>query len=267
MVESLAANRGPDTVDEIFVPSSSIEFCGGTHISNTREAGAFVITEETAVAKGIRRVTAVTGTLAQEALAVGEDLKRKAAAAIGGGEGGAPREEREKAATELRRELDEASISAVLKSQLRVDMDKLLKKLASEAKAAAAAAAEKGVRAAGKAAKEAAAKGQQVLVMEVDIGADSKAVKRVLDAVTREAPGLSFMGFSAEGPGPSGKLLVFNSVAGPEMEGGLKADEWLKAALEPCGGRGGGRPTSAQGQAQDASGMGAAIDAARAFVS
>ena len=36
--------------------TSSVEFCGGTHVSNTREAEAFVITEESAVAKGIRRV-------------------------------------------------------------------------------------------------------------------------------------------------------------------------------------------------------------------
>ncbi|CAN0369727.1 unnamed protein product [Scytosiphon promiscuus] len=36
--------------------TSSVEFCGGTHLSNTREAEAFVITEETAVAKGVRRV-------------------------------------------------------------------------------------------------------------------------------------------------------------------------------------------------------------------
>ena len=39
---------------------NSVEFCGGTHVSNTREAEAFVITEETAVAKGIRRITGVT---------------------------------------------------------------------------------------------------------------------------------------------------------------------------------------------------------------
>lgn len=37
---------------------SSVEFCGGTHISNTRDAEAFVITAEAAVAKGIRRVSA-----------------------------------------------------------------------------------------------------------------------------------------------------------------------------------------------------------------
>lgn len=50
------------------------------------------------------------------------------------------------------------------------------------------------------------------------IGADSKAVKRVLDGVSKAAPGLSFMGFSAEGPGASGKLIVFSAVAGAAAE-------------------------------------------------
>lgn len=48
---------------------------------------------------------------------------------------------------------------------------------------------------------------------------------------------------------------------------GLKADEWLRAALEACGGRGGGRATSAQGQAADAGEMGKGMAAAEAFIS
>jgi alanyl-tRNA synthetase len=49
---------GPSVKDLIQDPkkdswrSSSVEFCGGTHLSNTKEAVAFVLTEETAVAKG-----------------------------------------------------------------------------------------------------------------------------------------------------------------------------------------------------------------------
>ena len=38
-----------------------IEFCGGTHLTNTKQAQHFIITEETAVAKGIRRISAITG--------------------------------------------------------------------------------------------------------------------------------------------------------------------------------------------------------------
>jgi alanyl-tRNA synthetase len=39
----------------------SIELCGGTHLSNTREAQLFTIVEEGPSAAGIRRLVAVTG--------------------------------------------------------------------------------------------------------------------------------------------------------------------------------------------------------------
>lgn len=39
----------------------SLEFCGGTHVSNTKEIGAFAILSQEAVASGIKRLTAVTG--------------------------------------------------------------------------------------------------------------------------------------------------------------------------------------------------------------
>ncbi len=51
---------------------SSVELCGGTHIKNTSEAVEFVILEEAAVAKGTRRITAVTGEGAIDSLRQGQ---------------------------------------------------------------------------------------------------------------------------------------------------------------------------------------------------
>ncbi|XP_013926747.1 PREDICTED: alanine--tRNA ligase, cytoplasmic-like, partial [Thamnophis sirtalis] len=58
---------------------TSVEFCGGTHLQNSSHAGHFVIVSEEAIAKGIRRIVAVTGAEAQKALRKSEGLIKQLA--------------------------------------------------------------------------------------------------------------------------------------------------------------------------------------------
>jgi alanyl-tRNA synthetase len=86
-VDSLVANPASDSWME-----HSIEFCGGTHLENTRDAGACCIVEETAVAKGIRRVSGITGPEAKRAFARAAEISaqvRGLSAAVAGGDSAA----------------------------------------------------------------------------------------------------------------------------------------------------------------------------------
>ena len=93
---------------------------------------------------------------------------------------------------------------------------------------------------------------------EVPAGVDGKAVGKLAKKIHKAHPELAL--FVVAGGG--GKVGAFAAV--PEGHALAPAGAWLNAALEPLGGRGGGKPTFAQGSAKgdDAS---AVVAAARAF--
>lgn len=256
-VRVVAVGLGGATIDDVRADpannkwrGASIELCGGTHTPSVGDAKRFVITREEAVAKGVRRVEAVTNGRAAEASRVGDELL-KACQALE--QADAPTADEQK---DLRARIDGATCSASLKPKLRAALEAVAKKLAARDKAAGAAAAGAAAELVVKKCDEAAVAGKTAVVVEVPAGVDGKAVGKLAKKIHKAHPGLALFIVAGDG-----KVGAFAAV--PEGHALGPAGAWLNAALEPLGGRGGGKPAFAQGSAKgDAS---AVVAAAAAF--
>ncbi|PKI82269.1 Ala1p [Malassezia vespertilionis] len=218
--------------------NTSIEFCGGTHVGRTGEIGDLIITEEGGIAKGIRRVVAVTGDEAIVATKTADD----AAARLDAIE---KMEQVEKDA-QLKAfgvDLAQMEMSVLRKDALKQRFAKLRKALDTQLKARSAAEV--------KAAQEAVTKffsehpDAPVLVTKLDVDANAKALQSGISAARKLNKSVYLF---AQDKGDGAVKTIYSNFV-PEPKAGFDAVVWNKQISELLGGRGGGKPDGAQGMA------------------
>ncbi|KAL0906871.1 hypothetical protein M5K25_025400 [Dendrobium thyrsiflorum] len=238
--------------------SISTELCGGTHISNTREAKAFALLSEEGIAKGVRRVTAVTSEYAFKALELATSLDFEiASTSILEGT------LQEKKVADLKSRIDKASVPAALKADMKAKISQLEGQIRKDKKKMGEENIERAIGIVTSVAEEAASKGKPFCICQVSVGLDTTAVR---EAVLRimDQKGLAVMVFSTDEN--LNKAVACAGVPNNPSMKGLAVLEWLTAAMKPISGKGGGGKNGiAQGQGNDATHAVEAISVAEKF--
>jgi len=232
----------------------SVEFCGGTHLLRTDEAQRFVILHESALASGVRRITALTGVPAVAANVAGMELLERTEAAAKLDDDHLPGE-----VDEITRLLDELTLGATLKHKVQEKLASL-RELAKEIrKKAMKAGREVAVQQARKIAEE---HDGLVIVAQVQAG-DRDALLSAMDAVRDRRPDAAVMLLTPDAAGE--KVIIVSAVPDAVIKRGLKAGDWVKVAAQACDGTGGGKPDRAQAGGKDVAKIPAAVQAALHF--
>ncbi|HVU71255.1 MAG TPA: alanine--tRNA ligase [Ktedonobacteraceae bacterium] len=212
----------------------SIELCGGTHCQTTGQIGLYITVQETSVAAGIRRIEALTGRGA-------ENYLRQRSATV------------ERVSGKLQAQPD----------QLESRVDQVLQELATARRQIAQFQREKAQQQTVSLATQAReVAGVPVVAASVDVP-DDKVIREMGDMVLSKIgrPGVVVLaGLLDE------RVSLQVSVSTELTRRGLHAGKIAGAVGQKLGGKGGGRPESAQGGGKDKAQLGAALDLVAKFV-
>ena len=199
-----------DTVRVVSMGDYSIEFCGGTHLSNTAQAGLFKIISENGVAAGVRRIEAVTGLGVLEQLYDAKDVVAKVA------------------------EIVKSGVHDVeLKAQAVVEENKNLKKELDSIKSKMA---NSGLDELINGAEE--VKGIKVIAHRLGDGLDMNALRNAGDNLKQKLTCAVIVLASAA----DGKVNIVAMATPDAVKTGAHAGNIIREVAKTCGGGGGGKP-------------------------
>lgn len=209
----------------------SMELCGGTHTRATGEIGLFRILGEAAIAAGVRRVEAVAGLEAREAVIGENELLKRIASKVN-----AP-------ITELEKRIE--NLLAHQKEQ-----EKQLKAFAQKQ--------------AGETAKTLLGSTKEIngipsIIANVK-NTDGDTLQAIADALKSQFKGVVVLGGVSDG------AVALVAAVTPDFTAKVKAGQIIQQIAPLVGGKGGGRPDNARGGGKDPSKLDEALSAASAHI-
>jgi len=201
------------------IPQWDTEFCGGTHLLSTGEAGPFLIVSESAVSSGVRRIEAVTGRAAIELIQSERSMLKKLSEELK-----VPRVRVMERFSALQEELKNA----------RREIAKLQ-------------AANSGADAADVLANAEVVNGVRLVVHQFE-NLDGKNLREAYDAMKSRHPENLFV---LLGSVLDGKVSLLAGASKDVAAKGLSAGDIIKQAAQVAGGTGGGKPEMAMAGAKE----------------
>ncbi|MGV8990191.1 MAG: alanine--tRNA ligase [Thiobacillus sp.] len=205
---------------------NSRELCGGTHVARTGDIGLFLVTGESGVAAGVRRIEAVTGDNALAYVQTREQGIRQAAAAL--------KAQPAELGAKLTQMLDNVRT-------LEKELDRLKSKLAASA-------GDELVQ------RAIDIGGVQVLAAQLD-GIDAKGLRETADKLRDKLKSCALV----LGTVIDGKVSLIAAVT-PDVIGKIKAGELVNFVATQVGGKGGGKPDLAMAGGTEPAQLPAALE-------
>lgn len=229
--KALFSEKYGDIVRVVIVDNVSKEFCGGTHVSNTKDIGIFKIETEESIASGIRRIQARTSLHAYELINKREIILDNAEISLGA----ASYAEIEDRLHGLEKQKDE------LKKNNERLLDKTAYALSLSYKN-----------------EFVIYNGYKVLIRHVT-DARREGLLKIIDNLKVNLKDYVIVLIGGE----NNQVPVVVALDGTPLKDGLKAGNLVKEIATVVGGSGGGNPTLAFGQGKDMSKIQDALDKAK----
>nr|CDS33215.1 alanyl tRNA synthetase cytoplasmic [Hymenolepis microstoma] len=243
-VEKLISEKDGDKATR-----TSVELCGGTHVTNVSHIGKFVIISEEAVAKGIRRIVALTGPEGERAEKLANQLQQEVTTYVDAILQATSKKSIDMAVlrplsvrfTSVLESVDSAQIGVWPRETMRSALASVKSRLDELDKATKAATAGLVMEEAKKLCQSAPG---DFIVHVFNAGSNAKALNSALKEMEKSLPSTAVMALSLDAE--SNRLLCLAQVPKALLARGLKANLWAGCVSALINGKGGGKDTSAQ---------------------